>query len=491
MGRYVKRHFKDSSGNYYYQTIDGQKIYLWGYDNEVLDSIRYGYRVYTASTSAIPERIGSELLHQQQPINSQIRRYVEGADGSFKYWLKHDDSRLRADNSLPADLTGVDGNVQLYKPGYFFRLEVGEDANGRYVDRWFSNEYIPGYTYRPPRSTSAFWGTFDNVNNRLASVCSLIFNPDGSIQRDAITDFPLYAANAAQFRGGNNNAAWDGTYRSLLGHARTNVSRATIAGYRNGDLTEAAGGIISELAQLWTLEYCNYNSQAAYNAAFDANGMRQGGLGSGPAVVSAEWNTHNSYYPFIPNGVTAPLGNQTGQVSYVIKNWQNSGTDKTVTVTSWRGLELWFEYLWLIASDHLVYHQADANGGKVHLYVCDDYTKLANPASDETNGLTETPPNGYDLRSVDLPTANGYGWNELENAAGDMYPKNTQGSATQGLCDYYYRNPADRGWFGPLLAGLATNGSRAGVRHANTSNRVSSAAAYFGFRLCRHNPEID
>ncbi len=491
MNRYVRKFFKDASGNLYYKTINGEKKYLWGYDNEVLDAIRYGYRVYVNSLSATVERIGSALLHQSLPIQNQIKRYVEATDGTLMYWLDQDDSRFRGDNGAEADLTGAAGNVMLYKPGYWFKLEIGENSIGKYVDRWFSTEYIPGYTYRPALSISPWYGTFDNINNRIASVCSLQFNPDGSIKRDGVTDLPLFTDNASQFRGGNNNAARDNTYQTDQGMARTNVSRATLLTKHFGSLTTGAAGVMSELAQLFTLEYATYNSQAAYNAALTAEGFKQGGLGNGPSVASAEWSAHNGYYPFVPNGVTAPLGNHTGQVTYTIKNWQNLGTDKDVTVTSWHGFENWFEYLWLINTDHLVYHQADANGGKVHLYVCEDYTKLANPANDETTGLTETPPDGYELRSVDLPTANGYGWNEVENTKGDMYPINTQGSSVQGLCDYYYRNPADRGWFGPLLAGPANSGSPAGVRAAVTSSRVSSADARYGFRLCRHNPAIE
>lgn len=38
---------------------------------------------------------------------------------------------------------------------------------------------------------------------------------------------------------------------------------------------------------------------------------------------------------------------------------------------------------------------------------------------------------------------------------------------------------------GPLLAGNANNGSNAGVRNANTNNRVSNANANAGFRLYR------
>jgi len=251
MGRYVKRHFTDSSGNLYHETIDGQKIYLWGYDNEVLDAVRYGYRVRPASYSATVERIGSAVLHATCPIQNGIRRYIETAAGEFVCWLNNSDSRLREDNGDAAVLDGTIGNVMLYKPGYWFKLEAGVDGEGAYVDRWFSMEYIPGYTYRMPRSVSPWYGTFDNVNLRVASVCSLIFNVDGSIQRDAVTDLPDMAANAAQFRGGDNTTTWDDTYRSHLGRARTNVNRATLFDYHYGDLTSAAGGIMSELAQLW------------------------------------------------------------------------------------------------------------------------------------------------------------------------------------------------------------------------------------------------
>lgn len=450
----------------------------------------YGYRQYISSKSRFVTRIGNLDLHKTLPLQNQIRRYLETPAGEFVCWLDGLDSRFRADNGLPVALDGTAGNVMLYKPGYWFRLETGSDGNGAYVDRLFSTIALPGFIYRKPLGGSAFWGTFDNVNNKLASVCSLTFNEDGSIARDGVTDLPVFAANAAQFRGGTNSTAWDGTYRSMIGTARTSVNRAAILPLHSGSLTHGAGQFMTELAQLYTLEYANYHSQEAFNPALTAEGYRQGGLGTGPAVASAEWNTHNSYNPFIPNGVTVSLGNRSGVVNYTIKNWQNLGSDKVVPVNSYRGFELWYEYLWQIVADHLVYHQADAAGGKVHLYVCEDHTKFANPTNDQTAGLILAPPDGYTLRTINLPNANGYGWVEVANQMGDMYPQLNGGSATEGLCDYYYRDAATRGWFGPLLAGNAFYGSSAGVRTANTNNRVSTAHASSGFRLCRHTPSI-
>ena len=442
----------------------------------------YGYEVDTTSKSKYVTRIGDTVLHNLLPIQNKIRRLVENWDGSFNYWLHPHNSLLKADGT-PADLSGVTGNVMLYKPGYYFKLE----KDGNIVRRMFSEFPLPGYLYRPPGSISAFWSTFDNVNDRAASVSSLQFDEDGSIIRDDITGLPIYQANATQFRGGNNNSANDNTYRSLLGVARTNVNRATIrshcvaAGGHNGSYN-----IARELAQLATLEYASYDIQEAYNPSLDANGFRQGGLGRGLIVSSGEWITHNGEYPFVPNGVTAKLGNNSGVVSYDIVNWANLGGVKTVPVNSYRGFELWYEYLWNITDDGLVYHQPDVDGGKCLLYVCSDPAKFANPASD----LTTVVPDGYEMMTDSLPTTDSWGWNEADNEAGDMLPISGGASANEGLCDRFYRNNSARGWFVLILFGRAASGTLAGSRVAFTHYRASAALADFGFRLCRSNPVV-
>lgn len=444
----------------------------------------YGYQVDTTSKTKYPTRIGNLDLHRDLPIQNRIRRYVESHDGQFLYWLHSQNSSLRADGSA-ADLSGESGRVMLFKPGYYFKLEV----DGNLVRRMFSEYPITGYTYRPPAAIAAWYSTYDNVNNKAATVSSLVFDENGDIIRDEITDLPVWKENATQFRGGNNSSTNDDAYNSLLGVARSNVNRAdirakcTAAGTHNGSYW-----IMSELAQLFTLEYANYDIQESYNASLDANGFRQGGLGRGPAVDSGEWNSHNAYYPFIPNGVTVKLGNNSGVVNYTIKNWNDSGTDKIVPVPSYRGFELWYEYLWLINDDSLVYHQTAEEGGKLLLYVCPDPAKFANPASD----TSPTPPDGYELRTDKLPTSNGYGWHEADNNEGDMLPVSTGGSTTEGLCDYFYRDAATYGygWFGPLLSANAFSGTLAGLRFALTNYRVSSTAAARGFRQCRSNPGV-
>ena len=63
-------------------------------------------------------------------------------------------------------------------------------------------------------SIAPWYSTYDNVNNRAATVCSLQFDEAGDILRDEVTDLPVYTTNAAQFRGGNNSATNDAAYRN-------------------------------------------------------------------------------------------------------------------------------------------------------------------------------------------------------------------------------------------------------------------------------------
>ena len=68
------------------------------------------------------ERVGNLDLHRSLPIQSRIKRYVANADGSVKYWLGANDSRVKEGGGAAA-LNATDGIVQLYKPDYWRRLE--------------------------------------------------------------------------------------------------------------------------------------------------------------------------------------------------------------------------------------------------------------------------------------------------------------------------------------------------------------------------------
>lgn len=416
-------------------------------------------------------RVGNLDLHRTLPVQAKLRRFVENTDGSVKYYLHQNDSRKK-DSGAVATIDSTDGNVMLEKPEYYLRVEI-EGTKWIYA---ISEYPLPGFIKMGRKSISPWYGTIDLTNNKAVSGSWLTWDGD-EIARDS-NGYVVLKSNAAQFRGGAGNvdAAKDGTYNSQLGMARTSVSKATVRPLCKDGTHIGAGRAYTEIAWLQRIEYANTNCQEAYNATLTADGFHQGGLGNGTSVNGDQWNTWGGYKPFIPCGVTATLGNNTGRVAYTIKGW--TGGDKVVYVTSYRGMEVPFEYLWLLADDFLVWHKDDVSTA----YVCEDPTKFTSHSDSAT-----TVPNGYEAMT-NLPRSSGYIGTVGISAKGHTFPATTGGSSVTGFCDYFYTPVGDggRGWYGALLSASAHRGANAGFGYLITLNRSSYAHAYIGFRLCRN-----
>ena len=163
-------------------------------------------------------------------------------------------------------------------------------------------------------------------------------------------------------------------------------------------------------------------------------------------------------------GVVITLGNNTGKVSYTIKGW--TGGDKIVQVTSYRGLEVPFEYLWMLADDILVWNKEDS----IVAYLCEDPTKFTSH-SDTATSVPDINTNSF-------------------SSKGYSFPDDTTGAgSTTGFCDYFWTTYNDatpgRGWYGALLAARASYGALAGFGCLAADYRSSNAYANIGFRLCR------
>lgn len=419
-------------------------------------------------------RVGNLDLHRTLPVQAKLRRFVENTDGSVKYYLHQNDSRKK-DSGAVATIDSTDGNVMLEKPEYYLRIEI-EGTKWIYA---ISEYPLPGFVKMSRKSISPWFGTIDLTNNQAVSGCWLLWDGD-EIARDE-NGFVRLKDNAAQFRGGSgsSDAAKDGTYNSMLGMPRTSVSKATVRPLCKNGTHIGAYRAYNEIAWLQRIEYANRNCQEAYTATLTSDGFHQGGLGSGPLVASGEWSTWGGYKPFVPCGVTATLGNNTGRVSYTIKGW--TGGDKVVQVTSYRGLEVPFEYLWMLADDVLIWHQTD----KSTAYVCEDPTKFTSHSDNAT-----TIPNGYEA-ITELPRNDGYINAVAFSSKGYTFPDNTTGAGpTTGFGDYFYTPVDDEspafGWFVALLSAGANYGAGAGFGYLYTSSRSSGADAYIGFRLCRN-----
>lgn len=147
---------------------------------------------------------------------------------------------------------------------------------------------------------------------------------------------------------------------------------------------------------MFCVEYANFNSQAAFNAAKDANGCAQGGLGNGPTTLAyAQWGSYNDYRPFIPCGYTDSLNNMSGEIIYAIPN-EDGSIFANIYANRYRGIENPFGHLHKIRDGCGAILKSDAEGGSSGFYVCGD------PAQFTSSG-TEN----YELRG-DLVRAEGF-----------------------------------------------------------------------------------
>jgi hypothetical protein len=228
-------------------------------------------------------------------------------------------------------------------------------------------------------------------------------------------------------------------------------------------------------ASVWLarVEYANLNCQLPFNAAKDANGYAQGGLGNGvTTLTSAEWNTYNGYYPLIPCGITDSLGNASGEVAYDILDNDNN-VYKTVYQNRYRGLEGIYGDLWEWADGIDVDILNDDSGGTSKLYVC------MNPANFADSGDFSA----YQLRGL-LPRAEGYIKTIQEGEYADIMPLEVGGGSTTYFCDYFYTNITANARRGVLFGGAAHNGAYSGFGCAYSGSAPSYATANIGSRLC-------
>ena len=134
---------------------------------------------------------------------------------------------------------------------------------------------LPDYHQVPRMYVSAYEASLQRSTKKLCSVVNT--DPD--------------------YRGGTNQAAWDGTYRSMLGRPVTAINRTNFRTYaRNRNNTATAEWnlytyhVHKALYWLYVVEYATLNSQAAFNAELTSEGYRQGGLGEGVSDwLSSVW----------------------------------------------------------------------------------------------------------------------------------------------------------------------------------------------------------
>lgn len=409
----------------------------------------YSYGIERDCTNSSPNciRIGNLDLHRSLPIQSKMRGCLLDDDGNVVEYLPENDWTT-------ATRDGSKGQVMVEIPMHYRKFET---KGIKHIVR-LSEYPLSGYHQVPQMYVSAYEASIERSSDKLCSVVN-----DG-----------------ADYRGGDNNAKFDGTYRSLLGRPVIGLSLINFrSAARKRNTANTSWNcylyqVHKALFWLFTVEYAQLNSQAVYNSELTSEGFRQGSLGVGVSNwTSSEWGTFNSYNPFVPCGLTDTLGNSTGVVAYT--TYKEDGSElKTSNVPRYRGVENPFGHIWKWTDGCKCLIQSEASGGLSEFYVCDEPVNFT--SSDVAN---------YQLRGV-LPRNVGYVKALIPGEDGEIMPLKVGADSTTYFCDYFHTSIPESGVSerGVLFGGNTFNGASAGFVSASTTNTTTNTAATFGSRLC-------
>lgn len=267
--------------------------------------------------------------------------------GLGRYLVKDDRTRRKLDpndstkylDGTPAALDGSEGQCMWC-------------WNGFYANIWHEgSRLIKAVTFdKPVGGETSVWipaggiswlgaGVMDRTNQKL---CSLI-------------------SDAEQYRGGDGAAlnpasypkapAADSPQITMLGMPATNISTPNFGNYarKRGEGWEANWFVARFVVEfLFEIIMGTENSQEAFNANKDANGLYQGGFGTGVTDMP-DWNGYNGMSPLIPTSVGLEAGDGVCTVEYNLPktNAAEGETYKTFNVPVFFGLVgAGFGHLW-------------------------------------------------------------------------------------------------------------------------------------------------
>lgn len=407
---------------------------------------RYAYGVEwdTASSSPDGVRVGNMQLHRELPVQSKMRRCLLDRDGGVKEYL---------DNELSWGGSYLDYAVMTEIPEHWYKLYF----NGTKFRMMLSEIPLPGYKHVDKFYISTYEARMYRTDNLLCSAAGAS---------------KLSDPNSTNFRGGDNTAEWDDTYRSLLGRPVTNLTRDQ---FRQAARKRGSGWEMYTynahkiLFWLFAVEYATLDSQKPFNAQKDANGFAQGGLGPGPTQMT-DWTNFNNANPLIPCGYTNEFGNGSGEKAYVVKN-ASDGTHATLMANRYRGIENPFGHIWKY-TDGANIQVTTGDAGLSVLWTTDD-----------PSNFSDTSYTGYDKKG-NICRTNGYAKKMLLGEDGDIVATEVGGSSSTYWCDYYYAYTSANRMQVVLVGGNANNGASAGLASAGSNSAPSDTNARIGSRLC-------
>ena len=424
-----------------YGDISTEWTPAWEDIPDIEERYAYGVEWDMASSSPDGKRVGNMQLHRELPVQSKMRRCMIDNNGGILSYVTGSNETINKSYLEASLMTEIPEHwTKIYINGTKFRIMLSAIPlpGYKHVDKF----YISTVEARISRSTSMLIS--------MSSATSL----------------------SEDFRGGDNTAEWDGTYRSLLGRPVTNLTRDQ---FRQAARKRGSGwemytyGAHKTLFWLFAVEYATLNSQKPFNAQKDANGFSQGGLGEGPTQMT-DWANFNNSNPLIPCGYTNEFGNGSGEKAYVVKN-ASGGTHATLMANRYRGIENPFGHIWKYT-----------DGANIQVTTGDSGLSILWTTDDPSN-FSDTSYTGYDKKG-NICRTNGYAKKMLLGEDGDIVATEIGGSSSTYWCDYYYTYTSANRMQVVLVGGYADYGSDAGLAHVHTLDAPSAAYRHFGSRLC-------
>lgn len=417
--------------------------------SQMEDQLSYGIEYDTTVSSPQCTRIGNFNYHRSLPIHSKMKGCLLSDDGTVQKYL---------DPSTWVNETrdGSQGQVMVEIPSYYRKFET--EGTKRRVR--ISEMALPGYHLVKKKYVSAYEAS---VQRSTTTLCSVV-NED------------------PDYRGGNNQAVWDNTYRTVLGRPATAISRTNFRTYArkrkegSSEWNCMTYDIQKDLFWLFAIEYANLNSQATFNSEKDSNGFAQGGLGLGVTTLSQdEWDNYNGYYPFVPCGHTDSLGNKTGYVNYNMMN-ETGEVQKTVQVPRYRGVENPFGHTstWTDGVNVRISPTEEKGGDNLSKVFVTDDPSLFNDSNCE----------GYRYIGNE-GRISGFVKSVLFGEGGEIMAETVGGGSTTYFCDYHYTDILTIEQLnGVLCSGDVKDGGSAGLVYSSSVFNPAQGSSRTSSRLC-------
>ena len=403
------------------------------------------------------------LKHLPQTLG--LGRYLVADDHTMRKLDPKDSTKF--EDGSPAVLDGSMGQCMWCwsRPWYF---TTWRDGSRSY---WaVSLKPIAGRTsYRIPVGGTSWLGA--GVMNRTEQkLCSVISN-DERYRGGGGTALTL--ADKA------NRPALDSPQATMLGMPATAISTTNFGTYarKRGAGWEANWFVAQAAVEILLLVIMgDRNTQAAYTPECDADGLMQGGFGTGVTTMNWQtWADYNSNYPLIPTSVGLEMGDGTGLVSYSLpasESAQEQATPyKTFNVPVFFGLvHAGYGHLWRWVRGLTI---SQESGVKTEVYIAPSMATAFNPTSVE--GLKKV---------AECPQKEGYiKRNSFEGLC--AMPTEVGGSHTTHYADYFYTDAAKAtGLRVRAAGGNAHAGAAAGAFCVYAYYAASTATAHYSSPLC-------